>query len=102
MISFQQPFTHHIPYSFPSEFTFISSAFLLAPFWSDVDIRQHGSIKYEIHNDSSDSLLSKVNNFISNSTGIEFAGTWMLVAEWNQVPPFPGFSATLVGAFSFS
>ena len=67
-----------------------------------MDIRQRGSVKYEIHSDSSDPLLSQVNNFISNSTGIEFAGMWMLVAEWNQVPPFPGFSATSVSAFSFS
>ena len=102
IISLQQPFTHHVPYSFPSEFTFISSAFLLAPFWSDVDIRQHGSVKYEIHSGSSNSLLSQVNNFISNYTETEFCGTWMLVAEWNQVPQYPGFSATSVGAFSFS
>ena len=87
-----------MPYLFPSEFTFISSAFLLAPFWSDIDISSpgRGSIKYEVHSGSDDSFLSQVNSFVSNYTGSEFAGTWMLIAYWDQVPQFPSFIATVV------
>ena len=91
MISFEEPFTHHIPSLFPSEFTFISSAFLLAPFWSDVDITIFGSIFYEVHNTSDSALISQVNNFISNYTESEFSGTWMLVVQWDEVREFPGF-----------
>ena len=100
IISFQQPFFHHLPYLFPSEFTYISSAFVLAPFWSDVDITYAGSIKYEVHNHSNNSFLSQVSTFISNYTGSEFEGTWLLVAQWEQVPPHPGQHSTVVSSFS--
>ena len=96
MISFEQPFTHHVPYLFPSEFTFISTAYLLAPFWSDVDIRVQGSIQYEVHTGSGSSLVSLVSEFVSNYTGNDFTGEWMLVAQWTGVPPFPGAFATTV------
>ena len=96
MISFQQPFTHHVPFLFPSEFTFISSSFILAPFWSDVDIREVGSIQYEVHTGRENSQISLVNQFISNYTNDEFAGTWMLLVQWDQVPPFPGSISTTV------
>ena len=88
MISFQEGFTHHDPSPFPSETTFISSAFLLAPFWSDINPTIYGSILYEIHNQSNSVLLSQVNDFISNYTKSAFTGTWMLVAQWNEVVEF--------------
>ena len=91
IISFQQPFTHHIPSLFPSELTFISSAYLLAPFWSDVDIGIYGSIFYEVHNNSNSLLISQVNRFLSNYTETDFNGTWMLVVQWDEVHQFPGF-----------
>ena len=91
IISFQQPFTHHIPSLFPSELTFISSAYLLAPFWSDVDISLYGSIFYEVHNNSNSLLISQVNRFLSNYTETDFNGTWMLVVQWDEVHQFPGF-----------
>lgn len=90
VISFEQPFTHHIPSLFPSDLTFISSAYLLAPFWSDVDISFYGSIFYEVHATPSSPLLSQVNEFISNYTETDFTGRWMLVAQWDEVHQFPG------------
>ena len=96
MISFQESFTHHVPYLFPSEFTFISSAFLLAPFWSDIDITFYGSIFYEVHSGYDSLLISQVNDFISNHTEGNFTGTWMLVVQWDEVREFPGFITTPV------
>lgn len=91
IISFTQSFTHHVPSIFPSDLTFISSAFLLAPFWSDVDVTVYGSIFYEVHSSSNNSLVSEVNHFISNQTETNFTGTWMLVVQWDEVRQFPGF-----------
>ena len=70
--------------------TFISSAYLLAPFWSDVDIGFYGSIFYEVHNNSNSLLISQVNQFLSNYTETDFNGTWMLVVQWDEVRQFPG------------
>lgn len=96
MISFAQPFTHPIPSLFPSDLTFISSAFLLAPFWSDVDATIYGAIFYEVHSGSNSSLISQVNSFISNRTGNEFTGTWMLVVQWDEVRQYLGALNILV------
>ena len=96
MISFQQSFTHHVPSLFPSDLTFISSAFLLAPFWSDVDISIYGSIFYEVHRGANSSLIAQVNRFISNHTENDFTGTWMLVAHWDQVREYPGLFSIAV------
>ena len=68
----------------------------MAPFWSDNDIRLDGEIFYEVHvagnNSNSDQILSQVNAFISNQTEDNFTGTWMLVAQWDEVPPWPAGS----------
>ena len=69
----------------------------MAPFWSDVDIRVIGEIFYEVHSagDSarSDDLLASVSEFITNQMGNQFSGSWMLVAQWDEVPEysFSGF-----------
>ena len=98
LISFGRPFTYHVPTLFPSSLSVVRNAYLLAPYWSDVDTRQDGEVGYEIHasfvnNDGSDQLLDQVNEFVSNYTGQDFSGTWMLVAEWTEVPSYPGTSS---------
>ena len=65
-----------------------------------MDIRNDGAISFEVHtigNETSEALLSNVSNFISNYTGDVFLGTWMLVAFWEDVGPFPAGSTTTVG-----
>lgn len=63
---------------------------LVAPFFADIDISNGvGQINYEVHTDDiSDSLLSQVNSLINDHAGTEFNGRWMLVATWDQVPPY--------------
>ena len=82
VISFQEGFSHHQPVLFPSG---VSFAFLLAPFWSDIDLTTNGSIRYQIHDQLNSALLLQVNDFISNYTDSSFTGTWMLVVEWTEV-----------------
>ena len=64
------------------------SNYIVAPFGSNTNIASGtGSVSYEVHNmTTSPGLLSKVNKHIQRSEQVRFAGTWMLVAEWNDVP----------------
>ena len=47
-----------------------------------------GAVWYEVHTTGSP-LLQQVNSFISSHEEISFGGTWMLVAEWNEVREYP-------------
>ena len=57
----------------------------MAPYWVNFDIRQFGSISYEIHSTIT-GKMSIVNNFIQQQEDEEFEGTWMMVASFNEVP----------------
>lgn len=61
--------------------------YIVAPYWSDIDTRSTGSVSYEVHtNSSSLPLLHRVSKYIRQQQQNNFAGIWMLVAEWNSVP----------------
>jgi hypothetical protein len=66
----------------------------VAPYWDDVDIRLAGNISYEVHsrstnNPESNRLLDDVSSFVEDSIGQSFQGSWMLIAEWREVHPWP-------------
>ena len=83
ILSMEESFTD----SFPSFFPF-TSLYLVAPFWADVDISQKvGNISYQVYSTGSP-LLDTVNTIISDEENINFLGHWMLVAEWDDVPPY--------------
>ena len=65
---------------------------MVAPFFTDIDIRFGiGQINYEIHTTAtSASLLSQVNFIINEHAQTDFNGVWLLVATWDDVPPFGG------------
>ena len=72
----------------------MANAYLVAPYWDDVDIRLAGNISYEVHsrsnnNPGSNQLLDQISQFIEDSSGDSFQGDWMLVAEWEEVHPWP-------------
>ena len=62
----------------------------MAPFLADIDISEGvGQIDYEIHTEAtSESILYEVNSLINEHAGTEFNGKWMLVATWDDVPPY--------------
>ena len=97
IISFGAGFYIHTPVEFPGPFSDVADAYLVAPFWSDNDIRLDGEIFYEVHvagnNSNSDQILSQVSAFVSNQTADDFTGTWMLVVQWDEVNPFPAGSS---------
>ena len=72
----------------PSSFNDSTSLeYTVAPYWSDIDTRNSGSVSYEFHtNKTSLPLLNKVSKYIRQREQNYFSGTWVLVAEWNAVP----------------
>ena len=49
IITFGEPLYLNYPELFPGIRSEIANAFILAPFWDNVDIRKTGNISYEVH-----------------------------------------------------
>ena len=79
-------FTGYSPFIFNENTT----QSLVAPFFTDINISEGvGQIDYEIYTlTTSQSILSEVNSLINEHTQTEFNGEWLLVATWDNVPPF--------------
>ena len=91
MISFSEPFYSAVATPFPGS---AASAYIVAPYWDDVDIRLTGNVSYEVHsrsgnNPGSNQLLDEVSSYVEVLIGQSFQGIWMLVAEWKEVHPWP-------------
>jgi hypothetical protein len=75
--------------SFPDERT----AHVIAPFWSNNDIRMAGRVRYEVYDSrtsaASMNVLNRISDTIANRTGESFQGTWMLLVEWEDCHPSP-------------
>jgi len=97
MITFgEDPFTLHVPYSFPTAFPEVYDQYVMAPFWADADLSLagFGNIRYEVHEAStgiSAATFAIVNEYIRNNTGGSFEGTWMLAVLFDEVHPYNGF-----------
>ena len=93
IVSLGEPFYFSASSNFPTANYFIHSANVTAPFWSDVDTRLAGSVSYETHqrgfNAESNAKLERVSGFISARQNISFTASWMLVAHWDKVHPYP-------------
>ena len=46
-----------------------------------------GEVRYETHTDGP--VLANVSAVVSQQQGLDFQGTWMLVAEWKDAPWYP-------------
>ena len=74
----------------------MQNGLLIAPFWDDVDISGGGgTVSYHTFSSAdSDPLTTDnfdlVNTYVNSVHGEgDFVGTWMLVAHWDQVSPYP-------------
>lgn len=89
ILSFERPFPYHSPHFFPG--TNFYSHDLVAPFWTDNDITEGvGEVSYQVYENSQSESLSWVSTYISQQQQINFIGTWMLIAEWKDVPKHQG------------
>ena len=98
VISFEDPFKFPLPEPFPTSHDPITQSFVVAPFWSDNDIRREGAVRYvsysarENTDPNVSGLFSMLNGFIQQSQSEEeedFVGDWLLIAHWDQVHPSP-------------
>ena len=90
LLSFDISYNSFSNQQFPGSST-ISSFYLVAPFWDDVDITGgNGEISYEIH--TSGFYLDEVNAFLQRKRPSNFEGTWMAVVYYNAVHPYFGAS----------
>ena len=91
VISFGSPFLFHRPSLFPTNIETIRHRFVVAPFWADVDSRRSGLIRYQVLDATkhSNATINEVSSYISQTVNESFSGLWMLVAEWQNVHPYP-------------
>ena len=98
-ISLESSFSNAYPEIFPFSGYNTRDSYVVAPFWSDNDIRQSGSVKYvnftsDTSNAESESrqLMDEVNAYIQAQQGEteeRFEGNWLLAAHWDHVHPSP-------------
>ena len=91
MISFSRPFYYSYPSPFPGYY-YLRRFYVVAPYWADHDIRRDGEVYYEalVKGESSDDrVLNRVNHYITLNADPEFVGTFMILAEWQNVHPYP-------------
>ena len=91
LISLGRSFDESTPDVFPSDDPDTFWQYLVAPFWADFNSTQGGSVSYAIYTrENATSLLDDVSQLIQAETNnTEFAGDWMLVASWDDLPsPF--------------
>jgi len=68
---------------------------VVAPYWSDNDIRREGNVSYEVFQLQAtgaygDQLLDDVSSYIrERNTSSQFRGSFMILAEWDDVHPYP-------------
>ena len=68
---------------------------VIAPFWSDNDIRKEGMVRYVAisrgDSEEGDNLIDSAVEYLQHEEGLAnaFRGTWMLVAQWDKVHPHP-------------
>ena len=72
---------------------------MVAPFWADADLRRQGNITWEIHSlggsEAGDAYLDQVSVFLENREGVNFDGNWMMILDFEEIPPYHAFSLIL-------
>uniref|UniRef100_H2LLS5 NIDO domain-containing protein n=1 Tax=Oryzias latipes TaxID=8090 RepID=H2LLS5_ORYLA len=83
-LTFNSPYFSYIPQRFP----LYGPIDLIAPFWTDVDIRQTGLVLYNQYTNSSvlQQATRDINSYFPN---LNFSADWVFVATWYEVPYYP-------------
>ncbi|XP_023805555.1 IgGFc-binding protein [Oryzias latipes] len=83
-LTFNSPYSSYMPQRFP----LYGSIDLIAPFWTDVDIRQTGLVLYNQYTNSSvlQQATRDINSYFPN---LNFSADWVFVATWYEVPYYP-------------
>ena len=89
LVSFGSKYINWIPKIFPI------SGQVVAPYWHDSDTRVKGFVKYGVITRDAPAkscLLKLTSDFISSRERVDFEASWMLVARWVDICPFPDFN----------
>ena len=68
---------------------------VIAPFWSDNDIRREGTVRYVAiprgNSEEGDEMIGLAITYLRQNNGVSnaYRGTWMLLAQWDEVHPNP-------------
>ena len=97
IISFGREWYFSYPSRFPTSEFWSRNGFVIAPFWNDHDLRKSGSVSYAVidSDEGNDSvmLIKNISKFIrlnhKQAAMDDFEGTWMLLAHWDNVHPYP-------------
>lgn len=83
---------HFTPEPFPGTSATVFFGYLIAPYWIDADLRRGGNITWEIlvsdGGNTTNQYLSQVSEFIEEQQNTTFVGNWMMMVNYNRVPPF--------------
>ncbi len=100
VISFSREFISYIPESFP----LAGDESILAVFWSDSDIREHGNVMYRpyLRNNSNAGIFDRAEAVIRQAVGNQsnFTASWIFVASWYKVPFFGSMNNNIVRIIS--
>ena len=93
MISFSRPFYYWYPSPFPGNY-YLRRFYVVAPYWADHDIRRDGNVFYETFERGrsriDNNILDNVNRYLRlNNEAENFTGTFMILARWQDVHPYP-------------
>lgn len=96
VISFRRGFIYYKPGLFPTNQQAVHDSLVVAPFWSDVDVRLEGDIYFRQFfrasgTESDTTLLNYISSYVAatQTNATNFTGSMMLVAQWKNVPPYP-------------
>ena len=95
VFSFDEPWMFSHPSPFPTTNVYIRNRLVVAPFWSDNDIRKEGTVRYAFitpkQSSKGDKLIDEVVSYVLNQLkNIDrFEATWLLLAQWEKVHPSP-------------
>jgi len=83
-MTFNRSINFFNPVLFPNS---TSYQYIVAPFWADHDPRPSGNISFKTYSNNSD-VVSAVSRFIRQQTSSRFAGSWMLLAKWEDIAEY--------------
>ena len=82
------------PSSTLDTFSPFSSYSVVAPFAASISTAYTGSVRYNTFT-TGDTNINTVNSYIRSELGGSFNGTWMIVADWYNVPQYGGSSVSV-------
>jgi hypothetical protein len=101
IISFDREVPLTSPKDFPSMDGDVYFGYLVAPYWSGIDTRRAGTVRYETYrrgdSDDSDGQMSIIDDFITENEEINFVSEWMMLASWEDVHPYPHGDSARMG-----